>query len=81
MRRADAPMGELMLDYDPDAEESRERLRSALDLTRPDDPVAMLHHAVSKLGAGIAVLASDGTPYGSLFNTFRIDDWPGRGAA
>jgi hypothetical protein len=71
MRRAAALLEAVTVD-DEDLEEARALLRSHLGPTEPADPVDSLHRAVST--SDVVVRGLDGSPFGSLFNSFIIDE-------
>jgi hypothetical protein len=71
MRRAAAVL-ELGTVDDDDLDEARALLKSQVGLVEAADPVSALHRAVST--SDVIVRGSDGSRFGSLFNTFVIDE-------
>lgn len=71
MRRAAAVL-ELGTVDDDDLDEARALLKSQVELAEAADPVSALHRAVST--SDVIVRGSDGSRFGSLFNTFVIDE-------
>jgi hypothetical protein len=71
MRRA-ATVLELGTVDDEELEEARAVLKSELGLGELADPVGSLHHAVST--SDLIIRDQYGSPFGSLFNTFIIDE-------
>ena len=71
MRRA-ATVLELGTVDDDELDEARALLKSELGLTELADPVGSLHHAVSS--SDLIIRDQYGSPFGSLFNTFIIDE-------
>jgi hypothetical protein len=57
---------------DEELDEARALLKSELRLAEPADPVGSLHRAVSF--SDVIVRGLDGSPFGSLFNSFIIDE-------
>jgi hypothetical protein len=57
---------------DPEIEEFRPQLRARLGLAEPDDPLKLLHHAITVLGADV-VRGHDGYPSEPLAGRFK---WP-----
>lgn len=74
MRRAAVALATDAIDEDEDLMEAGALIRSELSLDEPDDPVGLLHHAVSESGVTIRDLY--GNTCKSLFNRFTIDDNP-----
>ncbi len=58
---------------DPEIEEFRPLLRARLGLAEPGDPLKLLHHAVTVLGADVVVRGHDGYPSEPLAGRFK---WP-----
>jgi hypothetical protein len=71
MRRAAALLEAVTVD-DEELEQARALLRLHLGPTEPADPVCSLHRAVST--SDVVVRGLDGSPFGSLFNAFMIDE-------
>ncbi len=59
----------------PDLNDACVRLVNELGLRLPDDPVADLYREMNSID--VKVLGPDGTPFHSLFNTFRVRTPPG----
>ena len=59
------------LDDNPEIEELRPLLRAQLGLAEPRDPLKLLHHAVTVLGAKVIVRDSDGYPSEPLAGRFN----------
>ena len=59
------------LSDNPEIEEFRPLLRSRLGLAEPGDPIKLLHHAISVLGADVIVRAHDGYPSEPFAGKFR----------
>jgi hypothetical protein len=59
------------LDDNPEIEEIRPLLRAQLGLAEPRDPLKLLHHAVTVLGAKVIVRDSDGYPSEPLAGRFN----------
>jgi hypothetical protein len=71
MRRA-ATVLEMGTADDEELEEARATLKSDLELAELVDPVGSLHRAVSS--SDLIIRDQYGSPYGSLFNSFIIDE-------
>jgi hypothetical protein len=71
MRRAAAVLEAGTVD-DEELDEARALLKSELRLAEPADPAGSLHRAVSS--SNVIVRGLDGSPFGSLFNSFIIDE-------
>jgi hypothetical protein len=69
MRKTAAGLGEVNEEDNPDLPEVRDRIFTELQLTKPNDPVALLHAAV--LQTDCTVIAKDGWKYESLFGGFH----------
>lgn len=54
----------------PDLGDACRRLAGELGVRLPEDPVADLYREMNAID--VAVLAPDGTPFDSLFNTFKV---------
>jgi hypothetical protein len=61
------------LSDDPEIEEFRPRLRARLRLAEPGDPLKLLHHAITVLGADVVIRGQDGYPSEPLAGPFK---WP-----
>jgi hypothetical protein len=59
------------LDDNPEIEEFRPLLRAQLGLAEPRDPLKLLHHAVTVVGAKLIVRDSDGYPSEPLAGRFK----------
>jgi hypothetical protein len=59
------------LDDNPEIKEFRPLLRAQLGLAEPRDPLKLLHHAVTVLGAKVIVRDSDGYPSEPLAGRFN----------
>jgi hypothetical protein len=59
------------LDDNPEIEEFRPLLRAQLGLAWPRDPLKLLHHAVTVVGAKVIVRDSDGYPSEPLAGRFK----------
>src|SRR5438445_3540971 len=59
------------LSDNPEIEEFRPLLRSRLGLAEPGDPIKLLHHAISVLGADVIVRGHDGYPSEPFAGKFR----------
>ena len=61
------------LSDNPEIEEFRPLLRARLGLVEPSDPLKLLHHAITVLGADVTVRDHDGYPSEPLAGHFK---WP-----
>lgn len=63
------------LDNEPNINETQELITANLNLPILNSPIEKLHSAVVS-GIEMEIKADDGTPFDSLFNTFRVTDNP-----
>jgi hypothetical protein len=75
MKRAVPYLESDLLRDRPECARHRRVVCSELALPELTDPVALLHNAVTSLGADARVEAPDGYAFASLFNTFTVDSY------
>lgn len=63
---------------DPEIEEFRPLLRARLGLAESGDPLKLLHHAITVLGADVVVRGHDGYPSEPLAGRFKCHDMAAR---